>query len=646
MKSGNGSYALALLGGIACLLGTVTCRAETRWRPLPDGTGIEWRVDADRRLPHADKIEMSGLGAALILEYGVTGTGELTLKRKLVWPWLRIIPNNTYGQYSRTFEPAGVPTLTVDGRPLVERPRRMTFDGVLTIESDGGAGLSVTRRIFPSASAKCSVERIEVRNGGDAARTVRVVNPDNAEYRLGCTGRYLSDAVLAPMDESVLAPAATRVFTLRFAARRMDEPVVTVDGEAELRERRRRVTELTDAVVLETGDAVLDTAFRLAKIRAGESIFRTRGGVLHSPGGEQYYAATWCNDEVEYAGPWFAMTGDALAMEASLNAYLHYMPFMAPDFKPIPSSVIAEGNDIWNGVGDRGDAAMWAYGATRFALAAGRRDWAERLRPGIRWTLEYCRRRLTPQGVVASDTDELETRLPSGKANLCTSSLYCDALRHAAYLERDLGDAERSGDYERRREELVRAIDAHFGAEMHGWQTYRYYEGCTVLRSWIGIPLCMGIETRAADTTAALFSEHLWNGEGMLCMEGDRKGVTWDRSLLYAMRGVFAAGLGERVLDHLQGYSRSRLLGEHVPYPVEAWPEGGRRHLSAESALYCRIFTEGLFKIDPVGLDRFAVATRVPAAFGKAKLRKVRLQGRCVDLEIRPDLSVQITGHK
>ena len=35
--------------------------------------------------------------------------------------------------------------------------------------------------------------------------------------------------------------------------------------------------------------------------------------------------------------------------------------------------------------------------------------------------------------------------------------------------------------------------------------------------------------------------------------------------------------------------------GEHVPYPVEAWPEGNQRHLSAESALYCRIFTEGLF---------------------------------------------------
>ena len=79
---------------------------------------------------------------------------------------------------------------------------------------------------------------------------------------------------------------------------------------------------------------------------------------MHGPGGDSYYAATWCNDQVEYAGPWFAFTGDKLVLEASLNAYSHYMPFMGPNFHRIPSSVIAEGFDIWEGAGDRGDAAM------------------------------------------------------------------------------------------------------------------------------------------------------------------------------------------------------------------------------------------------------------------------------------------------
>ena len=109
---------------------------------------------------------------------------------------------------------------------------------------------------------------------------------------------------------------------------------------------------------------------------------------------------------------------------------------MNAEYRPIPSSIIAEGDDIWNGAGDRGDAAMIAYGAARYALARGERNEAEELWPLVEWCLEYCRRKLTPEGVVASDTDELEGRFPAGKANLCTSTLYYDALRSAVYLGR------------------------------------------------------------------------------------------------------------------------------------------------------------------------------------------------------------------
>ena len=58
-------------------------------------------------------------------------------------------------------------------------------------------------------------------------------------------------------------------------------------------------------------------------------------------------------------------------------------------------------------------------------------------------------------------------------------------------------------------------------------------------------------------------------------------------------------------MEHMAYYSQQRLLGEHVPYPIEAWPEGNQRHLSAESALYCRIVTEGIFGIRPTGFNSF-----------------------------------------
>lgn len=77
----------------------------------------------------------------------------------------------------------------------------------------------------------------------------------------------------------------------------------------------------------------------------------------------------------------------------------------------------------------------------------------------------------------------------------------------------------------------------------------------------------------------------------------------------------------------MKHYSSTRLLGEHVPYAVEAWPEGGQRHLSAESALYGRIITEGLFGIRPTGLRSFSLTPRLPQEWDKMALDKIRAFG-------------------
>jgi len=115
----------------------------------------------------------------------------------------------------------------------------------------------------------------------------------------------------------------------------------------------------------------------------------------------------------------------------------------------------------------------------------------------------------------------------------------------------------------------------------------------------------VGLLDRKDGTVAALFSQRLWTADGLATRAGDK--TFWDRSTLYALRGVFAAGEKEKALSFLHYYSNRRLLGEHVPYPVEAYPEGGQRHLSSESALYCRIYTEGLFGIRPTGLHAFNI---------------------------------------
>ena len=112
---------------------------------------------------------------------------------------------------------------------------------------------------------------------------------------------------------------------------------------------------------------------------------------------------------------------------------------MNDSFRPLPSSIIAEGDSTWAGAGDRGDQAMIAQGAGRFALLYGNADTARKLWPLISWCLEYCHRKKNAKGVLSSESDELEGRFPSGKANLEANALYYDALVSAAALGRDLG---------------------------------------------------------------------------------------------------------------------------------------------------------------------------------------------------------------
>jgi hypothetical protein len=164
-------------------------------------------------------------------------------------------------------------------------------------------------------------------------------------------------------------------------------------------------------------------------------------------------------------------------------------------------------------------------------------------------------------------------------------------------------------------------IEKYFGAKMDGFDTYRYYNGNDLLRSWICIPLTVGIFDRAQGTSDALFSDKLWTDQGLLTQEGSA--TFWDRSTLYGLRGVFAAGEIDRGLKYLTNYSNRRLLGDHVPYAVEAWPEGNQRHLSAESALYCRVITEGIFGFRPTGLNSFSITPQLPSSWNDMSLKNL-----------------------
>jgi hypothetical protein len=604
------------------------------------GRGIEW--DASSGDAHEDHVEMSGLRTSVIVTYGQDIRGRLQLRRRVIYPLLRTIPNDTHASTVVAYGEELLPDLRVEGVPVAETLVRVRFDGVLEIETTAAeARIRITRWIFPSPESPRVHERVVVHNRSDETLRVEMASLDRCEHRRGSKGSYRLTAC-RPGWAGVLEPGAEAEADGRFDGTLAGEVPSTASVRDELELRCSRVDAWNDTLVLESPDPVVDQAFRFAKLRACESVFHNRCGLLHSPGGGTYYAAIWTNDQIEYAGPFFPFVGDPAAVEASINAYALFRPFMGEDYHFLPSSIIAEGQDIWEGAGDRGDAAMYLYGVSRFLLAHGDRKLAAESLPALRWCIEYNHRQKGRNGVLRSDSDELENRFPTGDANLCTSSLAYGGLVSMSHLAAELGDEGLARECSEEAEALLSAIERHFGRQVSGYDTYRYYEGNDVLRAWIAIPLTMGILTRSAQTVAALFSPTLWTEDGLATQAGEK--TFWDRATLYGLRGVFHAGYSGPATRPFLDYSRRRLLGDHVPYAVEAWPEGDQRHLSAESALYGRVVTEGIFGIVPTGFRSFLLKPSLPENWDRASLLHIKAFQADFDIKLeRQDGSCRAT---
>ena len=640
-----------ILATIAILMATLLpAPAQTCWT-IQDNKAISLNLGSVS-LPYSDHIEMSGEQISCVIRWEVDGDGHFSQMRSLVFPMLRTIPNNTHASLMYRMGTDIMSLVGVNSVPVKQMTtKKVTIDGALTAVSEYGVRntnvngrigdspepvIEVTTSIFPSTTLPMLCETYRIKNITGQPVVVNIPEFKQVVSTLeekGVDGSYVVRGDIAGSGTYILKPQETLDFQAYFQAyKAKGGNMIVLDVAKEYAARMSFVRSLDSSLVLETPEQAIDNEFRFAKIRATESIFRTKGGLMHGPGGESYYAALWCNDQCEYVNPFFPFLGNINGNESAFNCYKHFARFMNEDYKPIPSSIIAEGLDIWDGAGDRGDAAMVAHGLPRYLLASGNLEQARELWPFLKWCLEYCHRKLNADGVPESDTDELEGRFPAGTANLSTACLYYDGLVSATYLAPLMGEpASVAKTYRRQATELKAAIEKYFGGTVSGYETYKYYDGNDVLRSWICLPLCFGINDRAEGTLEALFSPLMMTEDGILTQQGST--TFWDRSTLYALRGAFAAGHSDEAAKQLRHYSQRRLLGTHVPYPVEAYPEGSQRHLSAESGLYCRVITEGLFGIRPTGFNSFSLKVQMPSGWDKMELRHIKTFGTDFDIE-------------
>lgn len=584
-------------------------------------------------LPYYNHIEMTGFEMSSIISYQIDKNCRLKMYLFCVFPQIRVIPNETRGSLSFHFKNVDISICKAK-----KAVTKVSFDGTLKIEEQGD-GIKIVHEFSPGYDKKTLIEKIDVVNLGAEAKEFCVKNKSpmrkiNKCFLVENKKQCLYTQVFSLNGRSVdgskyleILPNQQLSFVVSYGA----EQLSVEDACCQLESRSNFINQSKDRLKITTPDLNINLMTEFCKIRASESIFNTKNGLMHGPGGGNYYAALWTNDQCEYANPLFAYLGYKKGQEQSLNCYRLYSRLASSD-KAIPTSIVACGDGIWNGAGDRGDTSMYLYGLCRYLLTTGDRKTANELMPSIEKAVDYVIKNITDDGIVKSDSDELENRFESGKANLSVSCITYDALISLGYLYSALNYNEQSERLFALSDKIKDGIERYFGADVEGYKTYRYCKEESHLRSWICLPLTVGIFERKDETINALLSNKLYKNGGFLTRSGDK--TYWDRSALYAMRGLFYSGEADKACEVLTNYTKERLLGCHVPYPVEAFPEGNSAQLSAESALYLRIFTEGLLGCRPTGFDSFELKPSLPKKWDRIDFNNLNFFGERYNISV------------
>src|SRR5690606_19225116 len=211
-------------------------------------------------------------------------------------------PNHTHASIMRRFGIDYISKLQVNGRSLNrEAVKAMRLNGLHTVVRKLGTGdkttdkgpalVELTRIYFPAMDQPVFYERYTVKNVSDHPIAL-TVPAQQATYHTdperGETGSYTLVAQLHATEREVryLQPGEACQFDASIQGYRDGESPATIDAAAAYRARTAFVDQMWSKLVFHSPDETLNTAFAFAKIRAAESIFRTKGGYMHGPGGE------------------------------------------------------------------------------------------------------------------------------------------------------------------------------------------------------------------------------------------------------------------------------------------------------------------------------------------------------------------------
>lgn len=582
-----------------------------------------------------DHIETASFYNSTIISYGHDEKLNLKLGFHHIFPTIRKINNDTRGSYA--FQSDEMFNFYINHQKVKEKLVNVKINGFITITSKH-KHYNITKKLYAASTFPgfiCDINITDTSNNYNQPFHLYFPksNLENIKIPEELTAnkeKFIFETSLFNRKNKKIDEINSSNIDFKFryviSILRPNEKI-HYNHQKEYKQRKEFINQIKNKCQLKTSNKYLDFMFYLCKIRASESIFKTKAGLMHSPGGGNYYAAVWTNDQIEYAAPFFAYLNYDIANIATENTFNMYEKYMYGDLALV-TSIIAEGDGYWNGAKDRGDGAMFAYGTLKYLLTRNDKNLSKKYHNQIKWCIDYTIKQKNLYGVYNSDSDELENRFESGNCNISTNSIFHEALLDYKKLYNE-------ETYENERISLENNFDNYFfNDNVEEFKTYQYCKEEKHLRSHIFYPLTAHLFTKKDEVINSLLNSPLFiNGNFLTTTQCD---VYWDRVTLMAIRGLYNSSYNAYNL--LINYTENRLLKDHVPYPIEAYPEGNKAHLSAESALYCRLIVEGMLNYEVENENNFSLTLHLDKSQKSIQLLNFYTNGKIINIKIKKEL--------
>lgn len=267
---------------------------------LGENSEVVWKISSDG-FGVADHIEMAGFYASAIISYGSDSKGKLRLMRHLTVPSLRFQPNLTGSSFSHNFKYDSF-SINKNGKKLSEFPDKAIIKGSLKIISHTNCDTEIMRELLPAVNKAALIEIITVKNTSDVTVDYTV----KAKEYIKKTAEFISIGGSIFSETSVcfnenLKPSKNReqkfalnpeesytFYCVHYAYQGNAFPNFSITDE--ISARKKFADEMFSSLVLKTPFPELDAQFSHCILRGSESIFKTKSGLMHSPGGGNYYA--------------------------------------------------------------------------------------------------------------------------------------------------------------------------------------------------------------------------------------------------------------------------------------------------------------------------------------------------------------------